>query len=149
MNPIERFGEYAEAFETFVKTDDSAVLEPFFCEDAVYETLGGPPFAGRHEGREAVFGYLKASLDAFDRRFETRELELLEGPALRDGSVWLRWRACYRSPGLPELAIDGEETVRFEGDRILRLEDTIPSEMSALTEHWFDHYAEKLPQPRS
>ncbi|MBW2270565.1 MAG: nuclear transport factor 2 family protein [Deltaproteobacteria bacterium] len=144
MKPLERFAEYAAAFETFFETDDAAVLEPFFTEDAVYEIFGGPPFAGRHEGREAVFAHLRASLNGFDRLFATRELELLEGPALRDGAVWLRWRASYRSPGAPELVIDGEETARFTGDRIVRLEDVIPLPMSELVERWFGHYAEKL-----
>jgi hypothetical protein len=64
---------------------------------------------------------------------------------VRDGRVWLRWRATYRSPGLPELAIDGEETVTFEDERILRLEDVIAPPMPALVEHWFAHYGEKLP----
>ena len=144
MNPLERFGAYAAAFETFVETNDPAVLEPFFTEDAVYEILGGPPFAGLHEGREAVFTYLRASLDGFDRLFEHRELELLEGPELRGNEVWLAWRATYRTQGLPELVVDGEESVRFAGERIERLEDRFELAMSGLVERWFELYGEKL-----
>lgn len=144
MDPMTRFREYAAAFEDVVKSDDFSVLEPFFSEDAVYELIGGPPFAGRHEGREAVFAYLKQSLDSFDRRFGSRQLEVLDGPALRDGAVWMRWRVCYKSAGLPELVLDGEETVSFEGDRIGRLEDRFPFEMAPLVEHWFSHYGDQL-----
>lgn len=144
MNALERFGRYAAAFEVFFDTDDPSVLEPYFSEDAVYETFGGPPFAGRHEGRDAVFAYLKASLDGFDRLFAERELELLEGPELRDDSVWMRWRASYRAPGFPELCIDGQETVTFDGDRIVRLQDDFTLEMSSIVEQWFTHYGEKL-----
>ena len=70
------FREYATAFEDVVKTDDFRRLEPFFAEDAVYEIRGGPPFAGRHVGRAAILAYLKASLDGFDRRFQTRRLDI-------------------------------------------------------------------------
>lgn len=144
MNPLERFGAYAAAFEQYVETNDPAVLEPFFSEDAVYEILGGPPFAGRHEGREAVFAHFRASLDGFDRLFEQRELELRAGPELRGDEVWLAWRATYRSQGLPELVVDGEESVHFAGDRIARLEDRFELAMSGLVERWFEIYGEKL-----
>lgn len=144
MNPLARFGEYAAAFEDFYQSDDPSILEPFFTESAVYETFGGPPFAGCHRGRNAVFDYLKLSLDGFDRRFAVRELELLSGPELRDGKVWLRWRANYRSPGVPELSIDGEETLTFEGPQISRLQDDIGLEASALVEHWFTQFGDRL-----
>jgi hypothetical protein len=144
MDPLARFGEYAAAFEVFVETDDASVLEPYFTENAVYETFGGPPFAGRHEGRTAVLDYLKLSLDGFDRLFEHRQLELLDGLEVRDGAVWLRWRASYRSAGVPELVVDGEETVSFAGDRIVRLQDEFALEMSSLVQHWFSHYGERL-----
>lgn len=147
MNPIERFGQYATAFEEFFASNDPSVLEPYFTEDAVYEVVGGELFAGSHQGRPAVLAHLASSLDAFDRRFDSRRLELLEGPALREGAVWLRWRASYKSPGLPELVIDGEETATFEGDRIRRLEDVFPPQMSPLLQHWLDHYGQELPAP--
>jgi hypothetical protein len=145
MDALTRFQEYAVAFEEVFRSDDWSALEPYFTENAVYEVLGGAPFAGLHEGRDAVFAHLKSSLDGFDRRFASRKLELLEGPVLRDGSVWFRWRASYGSPGLPELVIDGEETLSFEGERIQRLEDAFSPEMSSITESWFAAYGERLP----
>jgi hypothetical protein len=144
MDAVSRFREYAAAFEDVVKSDDFGRLEPFFAEDAVYEIRGGPPFAGRHVGRAAILAYLKASLDGFDRRFPTRRLEMLEGPELREGGVWFRWRASYSGPELPELVLDGIEIATFEGDRIRRLEDRFALEMSSLTEHWFSHYGSRL-----
>lgn len=145
MDAIARFMEYAEAFETVYESDDWTLLEGFFSEDAVYELTGAEFFAGRHEGRDKIFAALKASLDRFDRRFETRELEMLEGPALRGGAVWLRWRSSYRSPHIPELVIDGAESAFFEGDRIVRLVDAIPLEMGPITAYWFEHYGNRLP----
>jgi hypothetical protein len=147
MGTIEQFQRYAAAFEEFFRGEDPSVLEPFFTEDAVYEILGGPPFGGKYEGRDAVLDYLKRSTDGFDRRFATRQLEILEGPELRDDAVWLRWRVTYRSPGLAELTLDGEETVVFEGDRIRRLEDVFPLETSSITEAWFAAHGEELAAP--
>jgi hypothetical protein len=148
MDAIARFREYAAAFEDVVKSEQLARLEPFFAEDAVYEVIAGPPLGGRHAGRAAVLAHLERSLAGFDRRFDSRTLEILEGPRLRDGAVWFRWRSSYSSPGLPELVFDGEESVRFEGERIVRLEDRIPPEMSAIVEHWLSRYGGRLPPVR-
>jgi hypothetical protein len=148
MDAIARFREYAAAFEDVVKSNELALLEPFFAADAVYEVIAGPPFGGRHSGRGAILAHLEASLAGFDRRFESRALEILEGPLLRDGAVWFRWRSSYTSPGLPELVFDGEERVRFEGERIVRLEDRIPPEMSAIVQHWLSRYGRRLPATR-
>ena len=123
MDPVQRFGAYAAAFEKAYASDDWSLLVPYFSEEAVYEILGEPPLGGRHQGRDAVLAYFKQAVDGFDRRFDTRSLELLEGPEVRDGRVWLRWRAVYTRAGAPDLAIEGEATAEFDGDRIARLED--------------------------
>ena len=123
MSILERFEAYAEAFETAYASDDFSILEPFFTEDAVYETLADPPLGSRQEGRNAITAFMKASVASFDRRFQKRELTLLEGPELRDDAVWIKWCAHYESEGLPPLSLEGEETATFEGDRISRLED--------------------------
>ena len=67
-------------------------------------------------------------LDQFDRQFDSRSLELSEGPEERDGKVWCRWVATYTLAGAPDLRLEGEETAEFEGDRIRRLEDRMPRE---------------------
>jgi hypothetical protein len=144
MDPIQRFQEYADAFEIFYEKDDPSILEPFFTEDAVYETLGVEALAGRHEGRPAVMDFFKQILDAFDRRFAKRELEVLEGPELRDGNVWFRWRATYRAGDAPPLHMEGEETVEFDGDRIRRLEDRFDAAGGDATAAWMAEHAAEL-----
>lgn len=144
MSEIERFGAYAAAFEAVYENDDWSLLDEYFSEDAVYETLADPPFGGRHEGRETLFKDLKQTLDTFDRRFDSRELELLEGPEMRDGAVWIRWRATYRVGDAPPLSMDGEERATFQGDRIVRLEDRMPPETSKAATEWFEAHAGKL-----
>ena len=123
MSRIPRFAAYAAAFEKAVKTDDWSPLEPFFTADAVYEVPLGPPLGGRFEGRAAILRYFKRALDTFDRRFESREVALLEGPREEADSVWFRGSATYRAAGVPAFVLELEETVQFEGDRICRLAD--------------------------
>jgi hypothetical protein len=148
MDPIERFGAYAAAFEVAFEKDDWAAVEPYFGDDAVYEILGGPPFAGKWQGRRAVLEQLKASVDTFDRRFEGREPEILEGPELRDGAVWFRWRNTYRVAGAPPFVMEGEETARFQGDRIARLEDRFEAQAAEKLGAWMGANAAKLkPSP--
>jgi hypothetical protein len=144
MTLIDRFQQYADAFEVFFASDDTSVLEPFFTEDAVYETRAEPPFAARHEGREKIFEGLRRSIETFDKRFETRTLEILEGPREADASVWMRWRVTYTAPGVPPLAMVGEETATFEGDRIVRLEDRFPSLVVKEILTWMNEHGGEL-----
>ena len=145
MEPIEVFGKYAMAFEEAVRMDDWSVVEPFFTEDAVYETIGPGPFAGRCEGREAVLAHLKTSLDEFDRRFDARDNpEVIEGPRIENDSVWIRWRVIYRVEGAPPLVLEGEETAVVEGNRIRRLEDLFNGAMAARLDTWMGRHADKL-----
>ncbi|MFQ5513440.1 MAG: nuclear transport factor 2 family protein [Myxococcota bacterium] len=127
---LDRFVSYALAFEEAVISDDWSVVATFFTDDAVYETNNGPPFGGIRDGRTAILSFFRQSLDEFDRRFDSREGELIEGPSEKDGAVWIRWAARYRVAGAPELRIEGEERAYFEGDRIRRLVDHIPDEVN-------------------
>ena len=144
MDPVERFDAYAAAFEIVVEKDDWSILEPFFTEDAIYEIFGGPPFEGRHDGRAAVFTYLEQSLSGFDRRFDTRELEMLEGTLERDGAAWTRWRVTYRVADAPPLVVNGEEIADFEGDRIRRLVDHFAEGAGAAALSWLGEHGAKL-----
>ena len=145
MDPIAVFAEYAAAFEMAFEKDDWSGVEASLTEDVVYETFAGEPFAGRREGRQTVIDYMKQSLDDFDRRFDLRDTpELLEGPELRAGAVWIRWRVSYRVADAPPLVLEGEETAELEGDRICRLEDRISDSVSARVVEWMDRHGAKL-----
>ena len=144
MSPIERFAAYADAFEVAFEKDDWSVLEPFFTEDAIYETEGSGAFDGKAEGRAKVLDYLKASVDSFDRRFDSRELEMLEGPEERDGAVWIRWKVTYRVGDAPPMSMGGEETAEFEGDRIRRLADRFGEDTGETVAAWMGEHAGKM-----
>jgi hypothetical protein len=140
MSSIPRFVAYAAAFEKAYASDDWSVVEPFFREDARYEVELPAPLGGRFEGRDAVLAYFRRVLDGFDRRFATREVGVLAGPRESDGAVWVRGRARYTAPGLPDLVFDLEETARFDGDRIAHLADRYdPATVRAIATYLREH----------
>ncbi len=133
MNPVQRFIEFAAAFEKSFVDDDWSRLEDFLTEDAVYEVTGGPPLGGRWEGRNAVLAQLKASCDGLDRRFDERKTELLGAPVAEGDSVTFAWRGTYVLAGKPDLVFGGTERVEFERDRIRFFTDLIPEEDAQAT----------------
>jgi hypothetical protein len=144
MSNIARFAQYAAAFEESYASDDWAALEPFFAENAVYDTGSALFFGGRCDGRDEILGYFKRVLDGFDRRFERRDLSLLEGPFEEGPTVRIRGSATYRAAGVPELVLILEEHVTFEGDRIIHLEDRYDDEMQREFEAWLATHGPKL-----
>jgi hypothetical protein len=144
MSNIPRFAEYAAAFEKAFESDDWSVVEPFFHPNAVYEI--GLPLLGRTrcDGRDEILAWFKDVLDRFDRRFASRKLALLDGPEDRGDAVWIRGNAVYGSPGVPDLVLELEETVRFDGDRIVHLEDAYAPQMKAEVEAYVREHGPKL-----
>lgn len=129
MSQIARFAAYAAAFERAYESDDWSEVGSYFADDAVYEI--GLPILGaeRCEGRSAIVAWFKEVLDRFDRRFETRELTLLEGPRQGGDEVWIRGTATYTARGVPDLVLTLAETIRFDGDEIVHLADHYTPEM--------------------
>lgn len=148
MSSIPRFIEYAAAFEKAFESDDWSLIEPFFSEDAVYDVGLGPPFTpdtgSEIRGRDAVLAFFKQVLDAFDRRFETRRVTLLEGPRDDGDSVWVLGRASYTHPEVPDLEFDLEETATFDGDRICRLEDRYDDAAVKSVRAYFEEHGARL-----
>jgi SnoaL-like domain len=144
VSRIAAFAAYAAAFEKAVESDDWSLVEPFFTEDARYDARLAPPIGGCFEGRAAILAYFKRVLDGFDRRFDSRELALLEGPREDGDSVWLRGSATYRAEGVPTFVLELEEIVRFEGDRIRHLEDRYEPTMLKAIDAYLKQYGGKL-----
>ncbi len=144
MSEIAYFGAYAAAFEKAFVSDDWSLVGAFFTEDAIYEVDLETPMGGRFEGRAAILAYFKDVLDRFDRRFESRDIALLEGPTEDGDSVWIRGSATYRTKGIPDFVLDLEETAYFEGDRIRRLEDRYEPVMKQRISSYLKKHGEKL-----
>jgi hypothetical protein len=144
MGKIEKYLEYAAAFEEAYASDNWSKLEPFFTENAVYAFVAPAPFGGEYQGRAAVITQFQSSVNSLDRRFDSRQVEVLEGPLEKDGGVWMRWAAIYTLAGAPDCRMEGEERAVFTGDRISRLEDSITNEEAGRIGTYFAQYGAKL-----
>ena len=148
MSLVTAFVNYVIRFEQAYAADDWSLIEPCFTEDASYVVTGAGAFAGTHSGREAVLAYFRNVMNGFDRRFGRRAVEATEGPYEREGVVKMPWVAIYKAPGAPDLRMEGESTVHFQGARIQRLEDHIPPASGEQALRWMGEHASKLSPPR-
>jgi hypothetical protein len=144
VSRIARFAAYAAAFEKSYQSDDWSLLEPYFSQDAVYDVALDPPIGARLEGCDAILAYFADVVNRFDRRFQSRELALLEGPREEGDSVWIRGSATYRAAGVPPFVLELEERATFEGDRIRLLEDRYQPAMQKSLAEYLEAYGEKL-----
>ena len=144
MSHIKHFAAYAAAFERAYENDDWSEVENFFAADAVYEI--GMPILGaeRCEGRAAIGAWFKGVLDRFDRRFETRTLTLLDGPKEEGSEVWIEGTATYTAEGFPDLVLKLAETLRFDGEEIVNLEDQYTPEMLEDVARYVQEHGAKL-----
>ncbi|MGH7859745.1 MAG: nuclear transport factor 2 family protein [Candidatus Binatia bacterium] len=143
MTLTERFVEYAMEFEKTYVDDDWARLEGFFSPEATYEVRNAP-FACRLEGRDAIFRGIRKSLDGFDRRFATRNIEVTEPPKEEGSKVTLGWRGTYTKEGVPAVTIRGRSEARYAGDRIVALSDTYEDGNTAEVTAWMEKHGAGL-----
>ncbi|MFN2425458.1 MAG: hypothetical protein ABR587_03315 [Candidatus Binatia bacterium] len=125
MNLIERFLAYEADFEKTVADDRWSRLEPYFTEDAVYETYGST--GRRTQGRDKIFARLRRELDAFDRRCKWRRVTTVGALEVDENRVLRNWVVTFHIDGAADLMIEGSERVTFSGNRIAVLEEE-PSE---------------------
>lgn len=137
MGIADRYQAYADAFEQSYDDDDWSRIEQYFTDDAVYE---GDPDA---EGRDAVLAKLKAGVNAFDRRMDSRTPDF-QTPSVDGNTLTMKWTVTYTKSGAPDLVIKGVETAIFEGDRIARLRDTFDPEAQKSMEKWMGEHGAKL-----
>jgi len=142
MSRIDRYQEYVEAFEETFEDDDWTRLEAYFAEDAAYDTGQGPDSVVG--GREAVLGYLKTSLDTFDRLLDSRELEFVGDPEEEGDRVTIGWKARYTKAGAPDLVISGKEMAEFSGDRIKLLRDEFDESAAEAMRSWMAEHGSLL-----
>jgi hypothetical protein len=131
MSIAERYLAYADAFEETYEDDDWSRIEPFFTEDAVYESGPGEDAVGR----DAVLAKLKSGVDGLDRKMDARTPHF-ESPAVEGDTLRMDWTVTYSKAGLPDLVLSGVEIAVFEGDRIARLRDEIDPETAKAMGEW-------------
>jgi hypothetical protein len=137
MSILDRYQAYAEAFERSYVDDDWSRIADYFTQDAVYE---GDPDA---RGRDAVLVKLRAGVDAFDRRMDSRTPDF-QTPTLEGDTLTMKWKVTYTKAGCPDLVISGVETAVFDGDRIALLRDSFDPEAQKAMEQWMAQHGARL-----
>ena len=142
MNIVERFNEYAGAFEQTYEDDDWSRIAPYFTDDATYRSYYGADL--EVTGRDGVMEQFRADVEAFDRRFDSRRLEFEDGPREEDGRVLSRWKVTYSKAELPDLVLTGTELAVFEGDCIALLEGAYAPETFGEFGAWLGKHGDFL-----
>lgn len=137
MAILERYLEYADAFEKSFADDDWSHVEPYFTADAVYE--GDPP----GNGRAAVLAKFKNGVDTFDRRMDSRT-PTFQTPVVKGNTLTMKWKVTYTKKGVPDLVISGVETAEFNGDRIARLRDDFDPAAQKSMDDWMAKHGKAL-----
>jgi len=138
MSIVDRYLEYADAFEKTYEDDDWSRIEQYFTEDSVYE--GGP---GDAVGRDAVLNKLKTGIGNFDKKMDSRTPNFQQ-PTMDGNTVLMNWQVTYTKAGCPDLVIAGKETAVFEGDRIARLRDDFDPAAEKAMGAWMAEHGSKL-----
>jgi len=137
---LERFFSYARSFEVAYWADAWSELEPYLTEDVRHVVHAAAPMGACDEGREAFIAGLRTSVHSIDRRFDVRIPEVIEGPRAQPDGVWMRFALTLRRAGLPDLCIRGEHLVRYAGDRIALIEETLePGTAERVRAHLAEH----------
>lgn len=123
MDILQAFMAYAGDFERTYLDDDWTRLRRYFTDDAVYE-VEAETFGCSLQGPAAIFAGIRKSLDGFDRRFETRDIAVVDGPVAAGDELRVGWTVTYGRAGVPSFVLRGRSTVRFRDDLIARLTDS-------------------------
>ncbi len=147
MNPdatlLQRFVEYAQAFEKTYVDDDWTRLEPYFAPDAVYRVVGSTSWDCEVRGRPQVLAAIHKFANEFDRKC-TRTVR--PGGALLVGadSVRVTGVATYTRGDSDELALHIEMIAQYRDGLIIRLSDVFPAENEARVRAWIERWAPDL-----
>jgi len=144
MNPTERFMAYAADFEESFIDDDWSRVEKHFCDDAVYEVKGLRAFTCKISGPAAIAKGFKKSLDGFDRKLDSRVIEVISEPEITDDGIALDWRVTYTKGDAPPFILLGHSYGRVKDGKIVELVDSYTPEMEATAMEWAMAYAPEL-----
>jgi hypothetical protein len=144
MNLLQRFLEYAQAFEETYKDDDWQRLEPYFARDAVYRVVGSCAWDCEVKGRRELLAAMRKFVNEFDRHC-SRALRPGGPPLVGENSVRVSGTAAYRRGDSEELALGIELIAQYDADcRIIRLSDVYPPGLEARMRDWLARFAPDL-----
>jgi hypothetical protein len=88
------------------------------------------------KGPEAIARGLKKSLDGFDRKFETRTIDLIGEPQVGGDEMRMQWKVVYTVAGCEPYVLEGRSTVRARDGRIVYLADHYDAAADEYLERW-------------
>ncbi len=135
MNLMETFLAYANDFEKTYKDDDWTRLRQYFADDAVYE-VKAQSFGCRLQGPDAIFKGIKKSLDGFDRRFESRAIQITSSPEIEGDEIRIGWEVTYTLRDLPPYLLRGRSQARLQAGKIVYLSDAYEPSAEAAAQAW-------------
>lgn len=135
MSTMETFLAYANDFEKTYKDDDWTRLRKYFADDAVYE-VKAQSFGCRLQGPDAIFQGIKKSLDGFDRRFESRALQITSAPEVDGDEIRIGWEVSYTLRDLPPYLLSGRSMARLQEGKIVYLSDAYEPSVEAAAQAW-------------
>jgi hypothetical protein len=140
MSKLERFVEYAAAFEETVIDDNWERLSQYFGADAVYLPGDGTEAVGR----EQVIQALHDSVNSLDRNFDSRVPGEGPAPTEKGNVITLIWNLTFGKKGLPDLTISGRELLTYNGDVIQRMEDIFDDGVGEVITNWMNKHGGSL-----
>ncbi len=134
MEILQQFFAYAGAFEETYVDDQWGRLRQYFHEDATYE-VKSDAMPCKLTGSDAIFAGIKKSLDGFDRKFDQRELALVDEPVVDGNQLSVNWAATFRKDDFDPYVLRGQSVATYRDGKLAALSDSIdPAAEKALAE---------------
>jgi hypothetical protein len=135
METLTQFMQYAADFEKTLVDDDWSRLRRYFADDAVYE-VQSDAFPARLSGPDAIFKGMKKSLDGFDRKFDSRSIDVTKGPDVDGDTLRAEWAVTYRKEGKAPYVLRGRSEVHYRDGEIARLTDSYDGSVGPEAAAW-------------
>jgi hypothetical protein len=135
MDILTHFLAYAGDFEKSYKDDEWGRLNQYFTDDAVYE-VNGLGVTCRLQGPTAIFKGIKKSLDGFDRRFDSRKIDITSAPVVEGDTMRVGWVVTYEKNGVAPFPLRGRSEARYRDGKIAYLGDSYDAAMAKDAADW-------------
>jgi len=135
MENLMQFAQYAADFEKTLVDDDWSRITPYFAPDAIYE-VKAEGFPCTLTGPDAIARGIKKSLDGFDRKFDGRDVAMVDGPTVEGDTIHMAWTVTYKKAGKAPYVLPGRSEVRYRDGKIAYLADSYDASVGPNAAAW-------------
>lgn len=140
---LQRFAEYAQAFEKTYVDDDWTRVEPYFAPDAVYRVVGSTSWDCEVRGRAQIVAAIRKFINEFDRHCK-RTVRPAGPPVEGADAVRIPAVATFMRGDSDELTLHIEMIAQYRDGLIVRLSDVIAAESEACLRTWSERWSPDL-----